>query len=641
MARKRSSAELGLEARESSQKKRHSSVDESEDRELSYEGKSSNPLRLPNSTNPAETANMSSKRKAFTIENPEDTHAHHQKRIRLEREITPEYTSNKGTKLLLRPLSFLANPPKGSSGPTKRKAPLEHSGGHKESRKKPRVEEKIDNSVLRNENAGEAEAVEQTAIEKQATEDDAEKRQTDENDQTGIDPKAGRASILWEQLKDIVFLKENFVADPSDPKGTRSLTTGPRTNQQLVDEYNKLWGANGTKTAGPKDVVPEACMKRYRRDKADVYTAFPNHPQTIEYADKDGNRASSSRSTISKTLSKSGAKTSNVSGLSGVVAVASTSVEMEGNRIQNTISSDPSQSAIIQRQADDSQGLSANEIGRDFDSKTDGEEEEDQDATANWVRLIVLNGKDKPDGDIVAIRDTHLRSSRIYRDDFDTQARAEITIRGFKLDIVRKYADCISPKLLSSLPEFDFSLKFARGEAGWMTVPDVKRIEWTLENTISLYELASLLEDDHVRNLVIDHWNKTIPGFVWDPTDGPRDEFEDSMELVFDLEARLPKDRLLHRFWKRKMSGGPRPYHNEDGEEKYFHRRYHHHEVQTRCHLEKAGLFTQKDYKATHCDSLAQRLLLSKPLPEKAMKNGYGKVGNALFGCLEWARKNL
>ncbi|KAJ4288507.1 hypothetical protein N0V90_011744 [Kalmusia sp. IMI 367209] len=509
--------------------------------------------------------------------------------------------------------------------------------------------------------------------------------------QGGIDPKPSRSPRLWEQLQFIVFTKENFETDPSDPSGTLSITTGPLTNQQLCDEYNKVYGANGTDAAPhAKNVVSEAVMKRYRKDKQDVYTAYPRHPQNIVYAAKAPKPKPVKKPTTAKKHVSNDTNVSKGSGSTGrtlggkrktndtsddepeakrpkptdklftdifrVDAVDEPDVEndpalqkiraqvrlrlalqLEPEVIENTeagelrqtiddstVENDP---AVQQAKAKarrrrirqlEQEKIDAAEAG-DLDNYFDHPQGSKAFEQPDWVRLVLTD--ESCDGRLgtVAIRTEDLKTSRQYLNECKSSRVEEFWLYGTTLSAMRRYAQCISPKPVSRLPEWDIGLVFRKVCGHSAAVAQCKRINWDITTTIDLYELATQLQDDHVRNLVLDHWREML---------GNLNAVDLNLDALIILFERTPSDDSIRNFWFKALwpnginaevdtrtddSDAEPPMLIETSyiytDDETFHHEYHRHQDNRPCHFRHG--FVEQDYTNADFVVIAQRLMLS------------------------------
>jgi len=74
--------------------------------------------------------------------------------------------------------------------------------------------------------------------------------------------------------------------------------------------------------------------------------------------------------------------------------------------------------------------------------------------------------------------------------------------------ILARYIQCISPVRLTKLPEYDFTFSQIFKNQG-STIPQLLiPFTWSFADASDLYLVATELEDNHVRNLVLDHWRE-------------------------------------------------------------------------------------------------------------------------------------
>lgn len=110
---------------------------------------------------------------------------------------------------------------------------------------------------------------------------------------------------------------------------------------------------------------------------------------------------------------------------------------------------------------------------------------------------------------------------------------------------VLRYLACISPTQLNDLPVYDIDIGPAiRLEDGsyWLG-PIVKKIHWTLEESMEMYLFAAWMDDKHVCDLVVKKWYELWREdelSLWDKT---------RVNAVFRVWEHQTEDNLGPKFW--------------------------------------------------------------------------------------------
>jgi hypothetical protein len=123
------------------------------------------------------------------------------------------------------------------------------------------------------------------------------------------------------------------------------------------------------------------------------------------------------------------------------------------------------------------------------------------------VVVSVIDGHDGELGSVIIPSKVLAASSKFYQKHCQTTKVREIEIRTSSKATVERYAQCITPAPRAKLPQYDFALVQHRTSNDIPNLRGVRTsIEWDLEALVNLYLVAVEFDDDHVRNLILDHW---------------------------------------------------------------------------------------------------------------------------------------
>ena len=251
--------------------------------------------------------------------------------------------------------------------------------------------------------------------------------------------------------------------------------------------------------------------------------------------------------------------------------------------------------------------IQASEIGRCI--KLPPVPEKDQPL---WVKLLLIEDSEGFVGQ-VAIRSEHLKSSHEYLELRECKIVEQIQLSGFSLKTLERYVQSISPKRLSHLPQYDVSIRRGRPEDE-DGIALCEAIEWNFEDIVKLYSLATELQDDHVRNLILDHWREELQsGSIYKMVPS-------ELKMLYN---RYPADDFAVAFWKtmfRELSEEDLAEideieieYSEDADFNFhraFHRCGHPRHKERKCNIYEITT-TELNYTLREFEAMAKRILLS------------------------------
>lgn len=226
---------------------------------------------------------------------------------------------------------------------------------------------------------------------------------------------------------------------------------------------------------------------------------------------------------------------------------------------------------------------------------------------ARWLTVVVENWRGQPCGNVdVPLQD--LRASSAYVAELLEEAlKIDLSLQNVGLATLARYVDCISPPK-GYLPKYDFALARLQNLEGHVRRKVVvSRISWTGAATVDLYGLATQLNDDRVRNLILEHWRYTEIEM----------EQDDINRLFESTESKDPARRFWVAYlrqqqiavtddegWYPALVESVRPnldlQHNPTNplgyDNTYFYRLYHHHNHNRQaCSLDKSQLLQRSE----------------------------------------------
>lgn len=241
-----------------------------------------------------------------------------------------------------------------------------------------------------------------------------------------------------------------------------------------------------------------------------------------------------------------------------------------------------------------------------------------------WVRLSLFDSSwDPVVGHQVVVPSEHLETSREYMELRTHMAVDTICLTDTSITTLRRYVQSISPKRLSRLPQYDLTLRSDEPEEE-PVIAVCEAITWDFNSTLELYGLATALQDDHVRNLVMNHWRDKLRS---------ESTYEVDKSGLDYIVSGLPADGPAIDFWDKAIPPGEGGqdilatmerdievkvgYVEEDDAE--FHRNFHHcnrpeHE-DGECSVEDHTV-TEFDYTLHDFGAITLRTLLAFGLEE-------------------------
>ncbi|KAH3916818.1 hypothetical protein HBH56_063460 [Parastagonospora nodorum] len=264
--------------------------------------------------------------------------------------------------------------------------------------------------------------------------------------------------IANEQVSFIIITRDN--AQP-DPYCQVSSTHGPLSWPAVADAYNRKF------RIGQNPIGSAAMEKRARQHREAWMMARPDYPQNIVYAKK---------TTVAKSERHREVKPERVPHVTNPFPK-----EVRSTNEARSKALDP-----IREQ--DMYAFSKNKVSAAEPSR----DEHTTIEVCDFYETIV---------DVLHVRTRDIvKTSVLAAEERKSATGIGVTLQSPSVKAVERYVSCISPKQLITLPVFDLK----RGRQRDTTIGP--RIVWDFTAFADLYNVASVMQDSHVRNLVLNQW---------------------------------------------------------------------------------------------------------------------------------------
>jgi hypothetical protein len=297
--------------------------------------------------------------------------------------------------------------------------------------------------------------------------------------------RKAKEGFAEEQVSFIIITRDN---NKPDPHGQQSSTYAPLSWPAVADAYNKKF------RVGLNAVGSAAMEKRARQHRETWLAAHPGYPRSIIYAKK--------------------------------MAVPKVKVLHEPKAKRTERVEEPVRKSNIQRQrkviptARKAHTMTKHEAVRTAERSTrvagwlPPDRVRNQGVYSSADRDILLDEPEDNEYATIEVYDVHenvLGAVRVLTQDIvETSAFVAeqrrfatnlcMTLQAPSLKVVERYVQCISPVQLEALPDFEVR----RGTFRNGTVD--ARIVWNFTALVDLYNVASVLRDACIRQLVMDRW---------------------------------------------------------------------------------------------------------------------------------------
>jgi hypothetical protein len=268
--------------------------------------------------------------------------------------------------------------------------------------------------------------------------------------------------FLDEQVTFIILTRDN---NKPDPYGSYSCTHGPCPWPAVARLYSEKF------RIGQSAVGGAAMEKRARQRREEWMAARPDYPRTIMYAEKV--KTVKSRAKPVKAIAKAEDQAERVRPRYTEPGCGVRVIDF------NAVPPKPQNTSFhvggwvppdyVRNQADLTLYFSHPSTGVPNDARE-----------LVTIELVELNGQ--PCGHVrVPVHDIRKTSAFVSRE-LEQKNRIQITLACSSKDVIDRYVQCISPERLISLPD------------------------WDIASLAELYVVATQLEDDAVRSLVLERW---------------------------------------------------------------------------------------------------------------------------------------
>jgi hypothetical protein len=297
-----------------------------------------------------------------------------------------------------------------------------------------------------------------------------------------------KEGLAEEQVSFIILTRDN---NKPDTYGQHSSTTAPLPWPAVAEAYNKAF------RIGEKPIGSAAMEKRARQHREEWMAARPDYPRNIVYAKKVKEPKEKVQRGAKEQLVPLVVDTGHKAHIyNRNVADQSTDdgETMTDHGNAHTAERRTRVGGFIPPDIVRNQDMYGHDE-RVFEVAAPAENEctaiEVYDVHANQLSTVYVRTQDI------------MKSSAVVAGERMIATDLSVTLRAFSSECVQRYVDCISPVQLHTLPDFAMPRKRERdctlGDAG-------ERIVWSFAALVSLYNVATALQDSHVRHLVINRW---------------------------------------------------------------------------------------------------------------------------------------
>jgi hypothetical protein len=300
--------------------------------------------------------------------------------------------------------------------------------------------------------------------------------------------RKAKEGLAEEQVSFIILTRDN---NKPDAYGQHSSTNAPLPWPAVAEAYNKVFRVDD------KPIGSAAMEKRARQHREEWMAARPAYPRNIVYAKKV---------IVRKEKVQRGAKEQPARRAVGTGHKAH--VQGRNIAVQSSDNDEPMTSRANARTAERRTrvgGWVPPDIVRN------------QDVYGHDKLVFAVAAPDENESTAIEIYDPHdnqlstvyvrtqdlMKSSAVVAGERRTATDISVTLRASSSVCVQRYVDCISPMQLHTLPEF----VMPRKRKCYSTVGNASdRIVWSFAAFVDLYNVATALQDSHVRYLVMNRW---------------------------------------------------------------------------------------------------------------------------------------
>jgi hypothetical protein len=295
---------------------------------------------------------------------------------------------------------------------------------------------------------------------------------------------------LKDELEFVIHTRDN---NKPNPWGTHSTTYGPLSHSEVASLYNIKYG---------KKVGATAVGKRYLSGYKQYCDAHPEYPRKIHYAEKPEGWIKPKEKSVKPTRRLR----------------ADRSRDEDDDSEDSDEQTSPTRKSAKETRAYNKYGYGALKPpasvteAADMDKYFEARKPIRADEYATWITLVAEDRLSRTaQCGSVDISLAHIRqSSRLCASYLEQTTGLEICIVDIPKRIIELYASTISPVKQMRLPDYYFTLRqYFNTDKTIEHRPVVSRMEWIVTELTDLYALATQLEDDHVRNLVMNHLSDT------------------------------------------------------------------------------------------------------------------------------------
>jgi hypothetical protein len=273
--------------------------------------------------------------------------------------------------------------------------------------------------------------------------------------------RRAKDGIADEQVSFIIITRDNV---KPDPYSQHSSTHGPLSWPAVAETYNREF------RVGKNPIGSAAMEKRARQHREAWMMARPGYPQNIVYAKK---------TTVAKSERKREVKPERITHVTKPVC----------KDVRST--HDARSKAVDPVREQDMYAVSENEVSAAEPSK----DEHTTIEVCDFYETIV---------DVLHVRTRDIIKTSVFAAEERKVATGIcMTLQSPSVKAVERYVNCVSPEQLKTLPVFDMQ----QGRQRDTTIGMIgSRIVWDFTALVDLYNVAAVMQDSHVRDLVMNRW---------------------------------------------------------------------------------------------------------------------------------------
>lgn len=302
-----------------------------------------------------------------------------------------------------------------------------------------------------------------------------------------VSSRKAKEDVAEKQVSFIIATRDN---NKPDPYGQNSITNAPLPWPAVAEAYNKVF------RIGQKPVGSAAMEKRARQHREQWMEARPDYPRNIVYAKK----AAAFKAQVSREV---GAKSApRVVGTARKAYVQGQNIAVRSNA-ESDVLTKPARPGVerLTRVA----GWIPPDAVRN------------QDMYGSLERVITASTPDEDETTTIEVSDVRenqastirvrtrdiIKTSAVIAQQWETATDITATLQASSGACVERYIMCISPVQLPALAEVGIQRKRKRDD---IAVNTAERPVWDFVALVDLYNVATVLQDSHVRQLVMNRW---------------------------------------------------------------------------------------------------------------------------------------